>query len=173
MTTSDEIRWLAIQARVGAEAVAESNLRPLTAETFLPLARRRVHHATRAPRMAVRPLFPGYLFARFCAAVSLRAVRYSRGVLRVVGGIDRPWPVDDAIIADIRGRIGREGWVEIGERPIRVGDSVRITAGPLSGWAGIFDSEFSDAQRVVILIETLQQGRVVVRRDSLELAEAA
>ena len=48
-----------------------------------------------------------------------------------------------------------------------------VTTGPLSGWSGIFDSELSDAQRVVILIETLQQGRVVIRRDCLELSEAA
>ena len=33
--------------------------------------------------------------------------------------------------------------------------------------------ELSDAERVVILIETLQQGRVVIRRDCLELSEAA
>ena len=173
MTTSDEIQWFAIQARTGAETVAELNLRDLPIETLLPLARRPVHHATRTPRMVLRPLFPGYLFGRFCAADSLRAVSYSRGVLRVVGGGDQPWPVDDAIVADIRDRLGPEGCVEIGERPFRVGDSVRITAGPLSGWAGIFDCELSDAQRVVILIETLRQGRVVVRRDSLELSEAA
>jgi transcriptional antiterminator RfaH len=173
MTTSDEIQWFAIQARTGAETVAESNLRAVPIETLLPLVRRQVHHATRAPRMVLRPLFPGYLFARFCAAVSLRAVRYSRNVLRVVGGGGQPWPVDDAIIADIRERIGPEGCVEIGERPFRVGDPVCITAGPLTGWSGIFDSHLSDTERVVILIETLQQGRVVVRRDSLELSEAA
>src|ERR1043166_9230657 len=124
MTTSDEIQWFAIQARPGAEAAAQSNLRPLTMETLLPLVRRRVHHATRASRMVLRPLFPGYLFVRFCTAVSLRAVRYSRGVIRVVGGGGQPWPVDDAIIADIRERIGPEGCVEMRERPFRVGDPV-------------------------------------------------
>jgi transcriptional antiterminator RfaH len=173
MTTSDEIQWFAIQARLGAEAVAESNLRALPIETLLPLVRRPVHHATRASRMVLRPLFPGYFFARFCAAVLLRAVKYSRGVLRVVGGSEQPWPVDEAIITDIRQRIGPEGCVDLREPPFRVGDPVRITGGPLAGWSGIFGSELSDAERVVILIETLQQGRVVVRRDSLELSEAA
>jgi transcriptional antiterminator RfaH len=173
MNASDKIHWFAIQARLGAEAAAESNLHALPIETLLPLARRPVHHATRTPRMVVRPLFPGYLFGRFCAAASLRAVSYSRGVLRVVGGGGRPWPVDDAIIADIRERIGPEGCVEIPQRTLRVGDSVRVTAGPLSGWAGVFDSELSDTQRVVILIETLQHGRVVIPRDCLELSEAA
>src|SRR5439155_17173840 len=124
MTTSDEMQWFAIQARAGAEAAAESNLRELPVETLLPLARRLVHHATRTPRLVLRPLFPGYLFGRFCAAALLRAVSYSRGVLRVVGGGGHPWPVDDAIIADIRERIGPEGCVELSERPLRVGDPV-------------------------------------------------
>jgi transcriptional antiterminator RfaH len=173
MTTFDEIQWFAIQARPGAEAAAESNLRELPIETLLPLARRSVHHATRTPRMVLRPLFPSYLFGRFSAAASLRAVTYTHGVLRVVGGGGRPWPVDDAIVEDIRERIGPEGCVEMGEHPFGPGDCVRITVGPLAGWSGIFDYELSDAQRVAILIETLQQGRVVIRRDSLELSEVA
>jgi transcriptional antiterminator RfaH len=173
MTTSDEIQWFAIQARTGAETVAELNLCALAIETLLPLARRPVRHATRTSRLVLRPLFPGYLFARFCAAVSLRAVNYSRGVLRVVGGGGQPWPVDDAIIANIRERIGPEGCVEMRERPFREGDPICITAGLLAGWSGIFDCALSDAERVVILIETLQQGRVVIRRDYLELSDAA
>jgi len=173
MSTSDEIRWFAIQARVGGEAVTEANLGTLPIETFLPLARRRVHHATRTPRIVLRPLFPGYFFARFCAAVLLRAVKYTRGVLGVVGGGGQPWPLDDSIIADIRERIGPEGCVELRERPFRAGDRVSVTAGPLAGWSGVFDSELSDADRVIILVETLQQGRVVIRRDCVELSEAA
>src|SRR5205807_9381888 len=99
---------------------------------------------------------------------------YSRGVLRVLGSAsDSPWPIDDAVIATVRARLGSEGWVEMTERPFGAGDSVRITAGPLAGWSGIFDSALSDAQRVIILIETLQQGRVVIRRDCLELSAAA
>lgn len=173
MPTSEEIQWFAIQARTGAEAVAESNLRALPIETLLPLMRRPVHHATRAPRMVLRPLFPGYLFARFCPVVSLRMVKYTRGVLRVVGGHEQPWRVEDAIISDIRERIGPEGYVELHDRPFQAGDRISVTAGPLIGWSGVFDSELSDTERVIILIETLQQGRVVIRRDCLELSKAA
>lgn len=174
MSTNDDLHWFAIQTRPNAEIAAESQLRSLPVETLLPLARRPVRHATRAPRVVLRPLFPGYLFARFCAAVSLRAVSYSRGVVRVLGSAnDRPWPVDDAIVVSIRERLGPEGCVELVQSAFGAGDSVRITSGPLRGWSGVFDSELSDAQRVVILIETLQQGRVVIRRDCLELSDAA
>jgi transcriptional antiterminator RfaH len=174
MTNGNDMHWFAIQTRPNAESVAESQLRALPIETLLPLARRPIRHATRAARMLLRPLFPGYLFARFCAAVSLRSVNYSRGILRVLGSApDSPWPIDDEVIATIRTRLGAEGWVELRERPFAAGDSVRITAGPLAGWSGIFDCSLSDAERVVILIETLQQGRVVIGRGCLELSEAA
>jgi transcriptional antiterminator RfaH len=174
MMRENELHWFAIQTRPNSEAAAESHLRTLALETLLPLARRPVRHATRAARMVLRPLFPGYLFARFCAAVSLRAVSYSRGVLRVLGGAaEKPWPVEDAIVTAIRERLDPDGCVEFVDRGFGAGDWVRITSGPLAGWSGIFDFELSDAQRVVILIEALQQGRVVIRRDCLELSDAA
>jgi transcriptional antiterminator RfaH len=174
MTGNDSLDWFAIQTRPTAEAIAETQLRALALETLLPFARRSIRHGLRRRRVVLRPLFRGYLFARFCAAVSLRAVNSRRGVLRVLGtGGDRPWPVEDAIVAAIRERLDADDCVELVERPFGAGDTVRIVDGPLSGWSGIFDSALSDAQRVVILIDTLQQGRVVIRRDQVELSDAA
>jgi transcriptional antiterminator RfaH len=174
MTGNDSINWFAIQTRPHLETIAEAHLRALDLETLLPLTRRSIRHAARRPRLALRPLFPGYLFARFCPMLSLRAANSCRGVLRVLlAGGDQPCPVEDAIVAAIRERLDADGCVELVERPFGAGDAVRITEGPLTGWSGIFDSALSDAQRVVILIDTLQQGRVVVRRDYLELSDAA
>jgi len=173
MTAIDDMHWFAIQTRPNAEAAAEAQLRALPVETLLPFVRSPIRHATRRPRMVLRPLFPGYLFARFCAAISLRTVKYSRGVLRVLGSAERPWAIEDSIVAGIRERIGANGCVELDERPFGAGDAVRITAGPLAGWSGVFDSQLADNERVIILIETLQQGRVVLRRDYLELSDAA
>ncbi|RYE61334.1 MAG: hypothetical protein EOO82_02090 [Oxalobacteraceae bacterium] len=112
------MHWFAIQTRPRAEAVVELGLRSLGIEPLLPRARRLLRHATRTPKMAVRPLFPGYLFARFCAAERLRAVRFSRGV-------------------------------------------------------GVFDRQMNDARRVVILIDTIQQGCVVIPRECVDLSDAS
>ena len=119
--------------------------------------------------MVVRPLFAGYLFARFSLAVSLRAVAFGR----VLGTRNRPLLVDDAIIASLRERIGLDGCVELSAAPLARGDAVRITSGPLVGWSGVFERELSDARRVIILIETVQQGCIVVWRKSVERANAA
>ena len=172
MTLTDT-HWFAIQAHPCAEAVAEFSLRSMSMETLLPLVRRPVRHATRAARLAVRAAVSGLSVRALLRGRSLRAVTYSRGVVRVLGAGDRPIPVEDAIIASIRARIGADGCVELDEPRLGAGDCVRITAGPLAGWSGVFERELSDSQRVVILIETLQQGRVVIPRDCLELSDAA
>ena len=117
-----ETNWFAVQAHSRAEAAAEFGLRSLSIETLLPLVCRPLHHATRAARHVVRALFPGYLFARFCLAESLRAVTYCRGVVRVLGAGNRPIPVEDAIIASIRERIGEDGCVALDERRFGVRD---------------------------------------------------
>jgi transcriptional antiterminator RfaH len=174
MTENEIPNWFAVQTRPQAEAIAETQLRMLSIETLLPLRRRSIRHATRRTHVVFRPLFPGYLFARFCAAISLRAVNARRGVLRVLGSAsDKPWPVDEAIVDAVRQRLDTEGCVELVERPFHAGDAVRIADGPLTGWSGIFDSALSDSQRVVIFIDSLRQGRVVIRRDYLELSDAA
>jgi hypothetical protein len=73
MMALTDTHWFAIQAHPRAEAAAEFNLRSLSIETLLPLARRPVRHATRAARMAVRPLFPGFFSGAF--AQKIRCVR--------------------------------------------------------------------------------------------------
>ena len=92
----------------------------------------------------------------------------------MVGAGDRPIPVEDAIIAEHSRSASvptvPSSWRNTGSAPTM---EVRITSGPLAGWSGVFESELSDSQRVVILIEALQQGRVVISRDLLELADAA
>jgi transcriptional antiterminator RfaH len=134
MNLSYDRQWFAIQARSGAEAAVETRLRTMSIETMLPLARRTSRHA----RTIIRPFFTGYLFARFSAAESWRAVTYSHGVIRVVGRSDRPLAVDDTIIASIRARMGNDGCVKLHESAPRAGDCVRIAAGPLTGWSGVF-----------------------------------
>ena len=80
--------------------------------------------------------------------------------------------MEDGVITSIRERVGADGCVELEEDRLGANDRVRITSGPLAGWAGVFERELSDEQRVVILIETLQQCRVVVSREFLEFADA-
>jgi transcriptional antiterminator RfaH len=155
------IDWYAVQTKAGAESAAVRTLNTLDLEVFLPLARRQ-------PSRCLRPLFPGYCFARFAPPVHLHAVRYSRGVLRVVGARETPWPIADELVAEIRRRLDDDGIVTLEPRQFRSGDKVRVCHGPFEGFEGLFDSELDDPLRVAVFLDFIQRARVLLERDWIE-----
>jgi transcriptional antiterminator RfaH len=169
---SSDLQWFAIHAKTAQERLAEASLTQLGLETLLPLIRRK-SAGWRARRNPVKALFPGYLFSRFCANTHLRAATYALGVLHVVSANEKPLLVDEPIIESLRARMDTTGCVTLDVRPFTRGQPVRITTGPFAGWQGVFDSALGDTQRVVILIEALQHGRLVVQVDWLERYAAA
>lgn len=168
-----ETQWFAIQTRVAGEKIADASLRQLGLATLLPLLRRKNPKGWRARKNPIKALFPGYLFACFDAATQLRATAHARGVVRVVSAGERPLPVATDIIESIRARMDDVGCVSLEMRSFRPRETVQIVAGPLAGWHGAFDSALGDAERVVILLETLHQARLIIRADWVERSAAA
>jgi len=106
-----ETSWFAIQAKPCRERAASARLRSLGGvEVFFP------ERTAGGPRPGVRPLFPGYLFARFCPLRSLDLVRYASGVLRVVGNQISPIPVAQDIIDSIRALVEEDGYIRLAPR---------------------------------------------------------
>jgi transcriptional antiterminator RfaH len=169
MDQTSAFNWFAIQAKPCQEQVAESVVASLALETYLPRVRRECYSRS-AWHHKVTPMFPGYLFARFCPAHHLHAVRYSRGVCRVVGAGETPLPVGDQIISEIRERTDWDGCVRLAERSWVPGEVVSLQDGPLRGWTGIFERELDDGRRVAILLEMINHARVVVEKRFLERA---
>jgi transcription elongation factor/antiterminator RfaH len=171
MNFCSETEWYAIYARPGAEEQARRSIESLELETFLPRVKQE-RICRSAARRWVKPLFPGYLFARFCPAQHLHKIRFSRGVRRVVGAGDTPIPVEPAIISEISARMAEDGFVRLEPKSWRTGDAVEIKDGPLQGWSGVFEQELPDQRRVVILLNAIQQARIIVQKQRLqELAE--
>jgi len=172
MNCWSEMHWYAIQTKPGGEETARQSIASLDLETFLPRAKRE-RVVGGAVRHFIRPLFPSYLFARFCPAHYLHLIRYSRGVCRVVSAGETPLPVEDQIILEIGARRGADGYVQLEEKAWRPGDAVRVEEGPLRGCCGIFERQLDDRRRVVILLHAIQQARVVLEKCCLQTAEAA
>src|SRR5262245_7435561 len=121
METKTEFEWFAIQTRTGLEHVALRTLATIGLDTLLPLAR--IHgRPPRGRERRIKPLFSGYCFARFRRCVDLQRVRYSRGVVRVVGTEETPWPVEESIIEEIRARLDESGVMELEWQSFRRGD---------------------------------------------------
>jgi len=164
-----ELRWYVIRVCPKQEERANANLLAWGLETFNPKAKeQRLHPFTEEPFYVTKPLFPGYIFARFNAEELLGKVCYTRGVQTVVSFGERPTPVDDDVINLLQLNVGEDGLIRIGEG-FRQGDKVKIHGGAFNSLVGIFKREVKDTERVVILFETLRyQGQVEVERRLIE-----
>ena len=164
-----DTNWFALHTKPRRENFASTNVSRLGIEPFLPLlkAERLVHGAART---IIKPLFPGYFFARFRPEDFLESVECSRGVLRVVSSGRFPIPVDDEIVRDIQNRAGEDGLIRILPQSFKSGDRVSIQGGPFDGMMGRVERELDDGRRVAILLETLWCSRVLIERRWLEAA---
>jgi transcriptional antiterminator RfaH len=154
-------QWFAVHTKPHQEALAAARLRQLDLEVFLPRLRQE-QWVGGVLRWVVKPLFAGYLFARFCPLLSGEAVRYVPGVLCVVGNRHAPIPVEPEILASIRERLQDDGFVRLQSHHYQPGEKVRIDRGPFAGWMAEVEREWDDGRRVAILLGALQQAHMLI-----------
>lgn len=125
--------------------------------------------------IGIRPLFPSYLFAR--ASLNrvdhLHMIKYTRGVLRIVGSNgEGPVPVPDEVIDTIRSRIGSDGLIDQSKQ-YRLGEEVRVSRGPLRDLIGILEKPVAENGRVQVLFKLLKYPlRAVLSYSDLEVVSA-
>jgi transcriptional antiterminator RfaH len=165
-TTNDHPCWYVVHTHPKQENRAESNLMAWNVETFFPKTRdTRFNEFSSKPTYVIKPLFPGYLFARFVVGNLLHKIRYTRGVHSVVCVGDTPASVGDEAIEIIAAQIDGEGFVKLGDE-LKPGAKVLIQAGPFKGLTGIFERETKDTDRIKILLESVRyQAHVEIERN--------
>jgi transcriptional antiterminator RfaH len=163
-----ETNWFAVQTKPNQEQLAVTAVSRLDVEVFFPRIKQE-YSAGGTRRVATKPLFRGYFFARLCPFVLLDAVRYARGVLRLVGTSSFPIPIEAEIIASIRERVSDDGFVSLETRTFRPNDNVRIEEGLLAGWMGKVEREWDDGKRVLILLEAIHTARLLIEKRGLTL----
>src|SRR5262249_21709752 len=161
----DSPSWYAIHTHPKQENRPDNNLRAWNVETFFPKVQDiRYNKVTREPSYHVKPLFPGYLFARFVLSKQLQKIRYTRGVHSIVCVGDVPTSINDRVIEIIAAQSDGEGFVQIGSA-LKPGTKVLIQAGPFKGLTGIFEREMKDTDRIKILLDSVYfQALVEVER---------
>jgi len=159
-------RWYAVHTHPKQEDRANNNLRAWKVETFNPkIKRRHPNPYLQVATYVSKPLFPGYIFARFDLDNMLGKVLFTRGVRSVVSFGGLPAEVSDDIITLIQSEVSEKGFVEVGEQ-LRTGDKVEIQDGPLKSLAGVFERSVKGSNRVLILLAAINyQGSVVVQRE--------
>lgn len=168
MDYSSKTNWYAIHTHASREVVAAMNIERLGLEVFLPQIKQQ-KRVWGVAKLVIKPLFSGYLFARFAPVAYLHLIQYARGVRRVVGNGDRPTPVDDDIISAVRAGLDKDGYVHMEPQKLRRGDRVTVQKGPLQGLKGILDQDVGDRERVVVLLEAIEyQARLLIEKQYLK-----
>jgi transcriptional antiterminator RfaH len=167
----DNPHWFAIYTHPRQEGRAENNLRSWGVETFNPKLRGcRPNTFTGRPVYVIKSFFSRYIFARFTASELLRKVCLTRGVHSVVSFGGTPIPVCDEIISIIKSQTDKDGLVWTWNE-LELGDKVVISDGMFRDFVGVFKCELRHANRVMILLTTINyQGSIVVRKESVRKA---
>lgn len=167
---SDQPAWYVIHSKPKCEHLAAAMMQGLPGvESYCP--RIRFQRNTRRGKVwFVEALFPSYFFARFVPATSLRAVRHSQNVIRIVDFGDQMVSVSDRVIQLIREEMDGQDIKEV-QSGMKVGDTVELTEGPMRGLRGIVNSIHDGQERVKILLEFLGRESLVEVNASKLLTE--
>jgi transcriptional antiterminator RfaH len=162
-------RWYVVQTRPNSERRAVANLVRQGFEVYFPVYRKRRSHAGKVGMIAA-PLFPRYVFiAMDLGHQRWRSVHSTFGVAQLVCQGDRPAPLADEVIAELRSREDERGLIQLGSA-FRRGERVRVVGGAFADQLGQFES-MGDGERVAVLLDLL--GRKVRAVMNINVIEAA
>lgn len=154
--------WAIVQTKVNREAEVKRLLCEAGLAMYLPLIKRKI---VRFGKKGVHnvPMFPGYVFVRGVTDSSFNLVRYCRGVLRILGGRNGIWLLEDGYIQEIASREvdGVVALIKMAE-DVFAGDPVVVTEGPFEGWKGIFQEHLADGERVRIMLTHVRFSNLMV-----------
>lgn len=166
--------WLVARTESRKERWAQENIANQGYEAYLPQYRERITSAGKV-RVHAHPrlLFPGYIFCRTDGPFVF--LTGTRGISQLLMSGSRPGIVPDDLIAALKLQEDEEGFISLPDGPDdvprpRVGEAVRLRAGPFLSYIGIYDGRSSgDFERV--LLECF--GRRTVLKVRLEDIEKA
>jgi transcription antitermination factor NusG len=146
--------WYAVHVRSNLEKKTAEALSRKGYECLLPSYRERRKWSDRT-KVIELPLFPGYVFSRFNVELRL-PILTTPGVLAVAGVGKTPQPLDPGEIEQIQ-KVAASGHPAQPWPFLKVGQKVRITAGPLTGVEGILAQQPSET-RVILSVSLLEKS---------------
>jgi transcription antitermination factor NusG len=163
--------WYAIHIKSNQERKTARFLTDRDVEIFLPTYRKRVRRSDRVVTLE-RPLFTGYLFARFDPG-ALERVRIleAPGTVRVVGFSGKATPVSAETIRSLQILVGDGGDQARPHPLIGVGKRVRVVDGPFVGAVGLLQQTADRRPRLVVEVSFLGRAVAVpVALDQLDIS---
>jgi transcriptional antiterminator RfaH len=146
-------RWYVVYTLPHRESLALEHLERQNFHCFLPRHLKTIRHA-RKLRTNLSPLFPRYLFASLDLDVDRwKSVNGTVGVVRLIMAHERPLAVPEGVVESLITATGKMGDVQF-EDLLKVGQTVRVNAGPFTDIIGTLD-RLDDRGRVEVLLHIM------------------
>ncbi|MEQ1578520.1 MAG: transcription termination/antitermination NusG family protein [Hyphomicrobium sp.] len=160
-------RWVVAATHPHREQLALENLARQGFRAYCPMIRKRIRHAQRT-RIALRPLFPSYVFIGLNQdSHRAQCIHSTLGVRAVIRFGDRFGQVDAGFIEGLKAR-EVDGAIVAPVSTYKVGQTVRMVDGAFDGLiARIVETD--EKSRLVVLMEFLNRA-VRVRVDEIQVA---
>ena len=164
-----EVRWYVAHTYSGYENKVKTNLEKivenrglqhLIKDVRVPVEITVENEGEEDEKQVENKIFPSYVLVKMLMTdESWHVVRNIRGVTGFVGPGSKPVPLTDEEVE----AIGVESFAK--ELDYKVGDSVRITGGPLAGFIGVVE-EISDDKKKIKVIASMFGRETPVELDS-------
>lgn len=166
VTNGNKLPWYALCVRSKYEKRVADALTSKGYDCLLPVYREQRKWSDRTKTLEL-PLFPGYVFSRFDVEVRL-PILTTPGVLTVAGIGKIPQPLDPNEVDQIR-LVTAVGHPAQPWPFLKIGQKVRIIAGPLTGVHGLLMQRRGET-KVVLSVSLLEKSIAVqVESDSIRL----
>ena len=161
------MEWYLVRTKPSKERWVSGQLSAILPEVFLPMLEARIPRWGKLA-WSITPLFPCYVFAKFDLQTHYFDVKYMLGVQGIVSAGCDPLAVPVPVVEEIKRR-GVNGVVRIEPRKFDNGERVSVVDGPFRGFEAIFERYLSGAERVAILLSTVEASglRVVLPSSAL------
>ncbi len=150
--------WIVVATHPNKERLAVDNLQRQGFRPYCPRIRKRIRHA-RQVKVALRPLFPGYVFIRLDPQLEQwRSIAATFGVRSLIRFGERPGTVPDQFVSGLRST-EQDGAVAMPRARdyYQVGEKVRMRGGPFEGLVATVLAA-TESERILVLMDMLHRS---------------
>jgi len=151
----ERLDWFVVMTKPGKQEDVAIRLKEASFNIFNPKLNQ---YSKKRSKYLIQPLFPMYLFVRLNIEKDFKMIKYTRGILRILGIGGTPYPIDENIISALMNRC--EGHELIKAKydfeDIKEGDKVQIANGPLEGVEAVVSGVYGERQRIEILLDLMK-----------------
>ena len=169
-----EKKWFVLRAVSGKEAKVKEyieaelkhneKLARCVSQVLLPMEK---HASLRNGKRVVKEKLslPGYVLVEADLRGDVAStLRFMPNVLGFLGGMSTPTPVRQADINRLLGNVEESELEDINDVPFEVGESVKVTDGPFSGFHGVIEEVNAEKHKLKVMV------MIFGRQNPLELS---